>query len=344
MIRDRSLKMKEKSNGILEFDNSKFNDPKFELAVKEYTFRRHGSSILIYLKSEDILLCQFNPFDNTIFICDPKGFPIADLLGTKRFIVGTARKFLNEMGSTQAINFARDLSFPLMSKKQSLPESLKIVSDAKNHPDLSDMLVRSSGFTPQKIEEYKKNRDALCRFNPCNRSPVSGTVACHVFLADTLNQDRIVGIMAADIIITNSDLIDVYLRDEIIENPCTMQHLFEAARQVIHHTFDKINIVPQADKVNAFIRAAPGKEQLYKNLGCSSANPGIYVIHGPRTALAEMLDEYIKSVMIVHEEVLRKPFVTAYPLANSTHTDVNEPALEFSVAENIKFHFFNPYK
>lgn len=325
--------MKEDQNGILELENV--------LPIEGYTFRRHGSSVLIYAESEDTLLCQFNPFDNTVFICDPRGFSIADLLGTKRFIVGTARKLFQETELTTAVNFARDLSFPLTHMQHDFPASLNIVSDAKNHSELSDMLVRSSGFTPQKIEEYKKGGDALCRFNPTNRTPMSGTLSCHVFLADKLNQEKIVGIMVADIIITDSELIDIYLRDEIVEQPCTLEHLFAATQQVIHQTFDKMNIDIHTCSVNAFIRAAKGKEESYKALGCSDTNPGIYVIHGPRTALAEMLDAHIKSIMLNQEKALTKPFVAMYSHTGRTQNEIDETDSKVLIAENRKFHFFH---
>ncbi len=314
---NKGIEMKEHENGLLEFDDA---------VPQEYYFLRHGASILIYHHTNNKLVCQFNPFDNTVFICDPAGYPVGELLGTKRFLIGAARKNINASAALpiNAITFPRDLSFPLEHPPSILPNFLKIIHHTGSLLALQEMLI-SSDFTTAKIEEYSTSGNLSCRFCAINQQLKSGTMTAHILLADTTNHSKIVGLMIADILIGENNSIDVYLRDEVVAEPCTMGYLFEAARQVIKKYLLIIKPDYEIEQVNAFIRAAAGKENNYIALGCSAINPGIYVIHGPRTQLAELLDRYVKSCLTSQE-------VSPLRMSESPLT----------VNEVRKFHFFNP--
>jgi hypothetical protein len=320
--------MIQESNGFLTFDFSKINNPQLEAMASEVVFLRHGSTVFIKNKADDKLICQFNPFDNTIFICDPRGYAVANLLGTKRFPVGAARKDINEIkaNAVNAIQFPRDFNFPLERPSKTLPEPLKIVSRPQSYSELTDMLVRSSGFTPEKIEEYKKSGDIYCRFNPINQAAQFGCFSCQIFIADSTKNDKTVGAVVADILVSDSGLIDVYMRDEIVEPPCTLSDLFDAARTVVNQKLSSMDRLYRPDQATAFIRAAQGKEKPYIELGCGSTSPGIYVIHGQRTELAEAIDSYVKLVstpmaaprhtLLRQQQILMEPPIPSELLPN----------------------------
>ncbi len=79
-----------------------------------------------------------------------------------------------------------------------------------------------------------------------------------------------------------------------------MEPLFAAARNQVMQTINKLSAASGENlirngKVHAFIRAAAGRVDSYKALGCGKEPSPTYVIHGPPTDHAKMLDRHIKN-------------------------------------------------
>lgn len=230
----------EKENGILEYVADKdetVENEQFILRMAKYKLVRHGAGIYFFSKEskeDERLLLYANPFDNSIFVCDPSGYVLAAEFGMKRFPVGKARAelFEEKVAEVGAIQFSRDLLFPLRSIQEEkeneklvprvadLKELLTINKKNKQevYKSLAELFNRCANFTPGKQGEYLAggaDADKFCRFNPINQVPHSSVVTDHVFLLD--EKKKVGGTLAFTMILHPEGLIDVYLYDEIVD-------------------------------------------------------------------------------------------------------------------------------
>ncbi|HVY53050.1 MAG TPA: hypothetical protein VHA13_00840 [Gammaproteobacteria bacterium] len=283
-----------------KFDNAKAHAD-FNRVIQNYRIQRNGTGIFFHSIRDNSVSCYFNTFDNTMLINDPKAYDLANLFGTKRFIVGNARLALEEkqIEKHKIQKFPRDLAFPLEVKEEAaLPYrvlSLQEYQQLKNfdiYNELVDFFNQYADFTPQKQQEYLTGAlaDKYCRFNTPMNKEHQGIRTLNLFMVDGSN--RLVGTISALIHVNKAGITDIYLYDEVVKHEphrkTLLKHLFAAARQGI-----KAN-VPSYKGAHAFIRAAADRENCYKELGCSATNTNNYVIHGPRTEYAAALDELIK--------------------------------------------------
>lgn len=161
--------------------------------LANYDIIRHGASFQVR-NHKDQLMLQINPFDNTIFICDPSAIELANIFGAKRFPVGAALKTLSEQTNekdeieldsqftpdkkAKVVKFGRDYAFPLATKNENRPkytvatfdQLLQIYKSNKSKlvETLSALFIRCADFTPGKQQEYLEGgnlNDKFCRFN-----------------------------------------------------------------------------------------------------------------------------------------------------------------------------------
>jgi hypothetical protein len=380
----------EREAGELNFvldENDSTQDQEFHAEMQNYRIMRQGASIFFYNANDELVL-HFNPFDNTVLVCSPDGYALANRLGTKRFPISAARLALtkqqaNEVGATK---FKRDYSFPLQSPEQqttspykvvALEDLLKIYDTKQLNTALAELFNRCNDFTPGKKAEYLKGgklEDKYCRFNLENQQPKSGIVTDQVFLLDDKN--KIIGTISFTLYVNKDRIIDIYLYDEIVDyftilsekdqqklqslypdatlsddakqaalvatahliepkRLALMAPLFEAARLRIidimglirskeSDSLDNLTDAIEKGRVHAFIRAAAGREESYLALNCSATNSATYVIHGPASKYANLLDSYVK------QWAYRKlqQFAFHQYLEHTTSTIVKENAAE----------------
>ncbi len=221
----------ERAAGVIEFvldSDDSSEDQEFHAEIQKYRIMRQGASIFFYNANNEIVL-HFNPFDNTVLVCNPDGYALAKWLGTKRFPIGDARLALTEqqIKDVGATKFKRDYSFslqPLVPHKASpykvveLEELLKIYTTTQLNAVLSELFNRCSDFTPGKKAEYLKGgklEDKFCRFNLENQQVNTGIRSDQVFLLDDNN--KIIGTISFTFYVSQNRIIDVYLYDEVVD-------------------------------------------------------------------------------------------------------------------------------
>lgn len=224
----------EKMNGILEYVADADETPENQAFLKkiiDYRIQRQGASIIFFAKSDNKQILYFNTFDNSMFIHDSRGYSLAADFGTKRFPVGKARSALTKEQAQEqkAIQFERDLSFPITVSVEEKVSSFKSVTLAelliindknqdKLYEDLAELFNRCADFTPGKQDEYLsggKKVDKYCRFNLDNHKLLASTVTDQIFLLDS--QNKIIGTISATIIVQSDGTTDVYFYDEIVD-------------------------------------------------------------------------------------------------------------------------------
>lgn len=253
------MRLLEKENGILEYVADTEETPEnraFLKKIANYKIQRQGSAIFFFAKSDDkddkrVLYC--NPFDNSLFISDPNGYALAAEFGAKRFLVGEARSTLTteKARKEKAIQFDRDLSFPLQIAEEekiaafkavTLTELLAINQENQNnlYEDLAELFNRCADFTPGKQEEYLtggKKVDKFCRFNLDNQKPLASTVTDQVFLLD--KQNKVIGTISAVIMVESDGTTDVYLYDEIVDYFTCLEASEREVLEKLYHNEEK---------------------------------------------------------------------------------------------------------
>lgn len=298
-------------------------DQAFSKRMEQYKLVQQGASIYIYKLGK--LLSHYNPFDNTQLVCSAEGFELANEFGAKRFLILEARAALTAAGTATA--FSRDRSFPLKATANDASNPFKVAglkelldlnqqNKEKVYNDLADLLDGCADFTPDKQAEYKRGgsiQDKFCRFNLENQQPKDGMRNEQVFLLDEKN--KIMGSISATICTNANGDADIYVYDEVVDykaqagsDPAAerlklMGFLFAALREQIRKTLctlitslSEANLDQKIEtaSVRALIRAAAENISTYVQLGCGSENTGYYVIHGPATPAAKLLDSYLK--------------------------------------------------
>jgi hypothetical protein len=223
----------ETENATLSFGvepNTEDEHTNFLTEIKKYQAIRHGSSIQFLDKTSDQLILSFNPFDNTVFIHQLTGIALSKLLGTKRFLVGAAKKISNEAAeASNAIHFPRDRSFRIHKSKsehKDLPADIHIATYTQLQTikrqnllqEMVDLFKNCADFTPGKQKEYTKDEliDKFCRFNPDSQQALNGVKTQHVFLLD--GDNKIVGTISMNITKSKeSHSAEIYLYDEIVD-------------------------------------------------------------------------------------------------------------------------------
>lgn len=203
-----------------------------EELLSNYSLQQHGSSVFIYSIQNRSIVAHFNSFDNTLLILQPEGFPIANALGSKRFPIGAGRQDLSKTtaATVNAIEFKRDLQFPLLPSKQEpqiaykivdLPQLLQTRTDtSKVYSELVDLFNRCSDYAPSKKEEFVAGgaaSDKFCRFNRENLKTLNGICTINTFLLDESKDNKIIGTQSATIVLHPSEEVDIYLYDEVVD-------------------------------------------------------------------------------------------------------------------------------
>lgn len=199
--------------------------------LKNYKLVRHGASIMIYQDKK--LMAHFNSFDRTFLVMDSDAYAVAELFGTKRFVVGNARAAFEEKEASTigATKYPRDVTFSLLSPEtaeektgeSATLEQLREMYRAepnKFYERMSDLYIRCADFTPGKTDEYKSVdalADKFCRINLENHQPKDGVMTDHIMLLDSACPGRVIGTISATICVTEDGLVDIYWYDEIVD-------------------------------------------------------------------------------------------------------------------------------
>lgn len=221
------------ANGILHFlpeGNESETEQAFLTRMSQYTIKANGSTILLYDQQDRLMTC-IKPFDNTQFICVDDGYQLASDFGAKRFLAGQAIKQMSDERAKQtgAIQFARDLSFPIEKRADETAINYQLLDLAgmlnqfrtdkdKLYSVLAELFNRCADFTPGKQEEYLtggKKEDKYCRFNLVNSTDTTAPTTSQVFLID--DKKNIIGTISATIIQGEGGALDVYFYDEIVD-------------------------------------------------------------------------------------------------------------------------------
>lgn len=302
-----------------------------ENELDNYTVLAQGTTHFIYYHNQASqqpprLLSIFKSFDSAQLVCDPQGYAVANLLGTRRFLVGEAQTLASATAHHEAVDviaFKRDLTFSLHVTEQELRAIPYRVVDLKTllqiyqgkeinlFVKLAALYKNCADYTPAKMAEFQHIKSLLYRFNIENTlTPNADTdvVSDHVILLD--DDQEIIGMMSASIYKTRG-----YLYDEIVNYPRYLgnndktpeniervrlqlfSYLFPAMRHQLKQTICKLNHLTAAEydaalhnqTISAFIRAADGRVATYQALGCGPHFLGAYVVHGPCLEAGERL-------------------------------------------------------
>ncbi len=228
------MRLLEKKNGIVEYVADVDETPEnleFLKKIANYRIQRQGSGICFFAKSDSKRILYCNPFDNTFFISDQRGYALAVEFGAKRFLVGEARLTLTEETASEqkVIQYERDLSFPLKVVEEEKATAFKVATLAellainkenpdKLYEDLAELFNRCADFTPGKQNEYLtggKKADKFCRFNLDSQKPLASMVTDQIFLLD--KQNKVIGTISATVMVQPDGTTDVYFYDEIVD-------------------------------------------------------------------------------------------------------------------------------
>jgi len=287
------MRLLEKTNGILEYvadiDETSENQA-FLKKIADYKIQRQGSGIYFFDKRDNKPILYCNPFDNTLFVIDQCGYALAAEFGAKRFLVGKARSTLTtEAASEQkAIQFDRDLSFPLKVAEEEKATTFKAVTLAellainKENPDklyenLAELFNRCADFTPGKQDEYLtggKKADKFCRFNLDSQKPLASTVTDQIFLLD--KQNKVIGTISATVMVQPDGTTDVYFYDEIVDYFTRLQPTEKEALEKLYKNEEKLSEEAQKAEIAKIIE--PRRLELMRPLFAAAREKVIQTI------------------------------------------------------------------
>ncbi len=222
----------DKSTTVFNLDTFIEQNKDLKEILSKYVIQQVGSSVFIYLKDSQSLVAHFNSFDNTLLILQPQGFSIADAFGSKRFPLGAGRQELLQVTAAKvnAIEFKRDLQFPLISPKRepkiaykavNFPQLLLARKDISNlYAELAELFNRCSDYTTLKKQEFLAGgalEDKFCRFNRDNQKTQNGVCTINTFLVDEMRNNKVVGTQSATIVQQPNREVDIYLYDEVVD-------------------------------------------------------------------------------------------------------------------------------
>jgi len=304
----------EKENGILEYvadKNETAENQRFIAEIAKYKLVRHGAGIYFFSKEDERLILYSNPFDNSLFVCDPSGYALAAEFGAKRFPVGKARTQMLEAKTNEvkATQFERDLSFPLqaMQDEKATPgikvatlQELLILNkknEKKVYEDLSELFNRCANFTPGKQQEYLEGgqvADKFCRANLESQQSHSSIVTDQIFLLNKSN--KVIGTISATVMVHRGGAINVYFYDEVVDYTTLLNPQEKAELQRLYKNDEKLSEVEQRDAIAKIIE--PKRLELMAPLFAAARKKVTQTIRELSGLSIDALDQQIKEGMV----------------------------------------------